>query len=99
MKILALEEEMPNLTPADFAPHRVAEAKRVWELQQAGILREVYFRTDRHTTVLILECEGTREAEAILASLPLVTHGLIRFQPIPLAPYSGLSRLFSPADA
>jgi hypothetical protein len=66
----------------------------VWELQQAGVLRELYFRQDEDSAVLMLECTDTIEAEKILNTLPLVEEGLITFDIIPLVPYPGFSRLF-----
>ena len=44
----------------------------VWELQQQGFIREIYFRGDRHTAVLVLECADINHADSILSSLPLV---------------------------
>jgi len=52
MKILALEKEVLNTTPEQFAPHLKAEAARVWELDKSGKLREIYFREDRSEAVL-----------------------------------------------
>ncbi|MEW5960835.1 MAG: superoxide dismutase [Chloroflexota bacterium] len=95
MKILALEQELPGVTAADFQPHLQAEAARVWELYQAGAIRELYFRQDRSEAVLILECAGVDEANDMLNTLPLVQAGLIRFELIPLKPYPGFARLFS----
>jgi hypothetical protein len=94
MKILALEKELPNIKTEQFAPHLKAEAKRVWELVQSGIIRETYFRADRSDAVLILECADMNEAGQVLASLPLVKAGLITFDIIPLVPYPGFARLF-----
>jgi len=102
MKILALEHELPEIAPEQFQPHLKHEAARVWELTQAGILREAYFRQERTEAVLILECAGAAEAREVLDTLPLVQAGLITFEIIPLIPYSGLSRLFgatSPSEA
>ena len=48
MKILAMEREVSGLTAADCQPYRQAEAARAWELYQAGVIRELYFRPDRH---------------------------------------------------
>ena len=96
MKILALEQEVPNKTAGDFAPHLDAEARRAWELYQQGIIREMYFNSDDHTAVLIMECAGVDEAKSILNTLPLVQTGLITFQVIPLVPYDGFGRLFTP---
>ena len=42
----------------------------------------------------MLECAGVDEARAALATLPLVREGLIDFELVPLAPYSGFARLF-----
>lgn len=95
MKILALETKSRNAAPEDFQKHLQAEARRVWQLQQDGILREIYFRGDRSDAVLILECEFLEEAEEVLASLPLSEAGLITFELIPLVPYPGFARLFN----
>jgi len=94
MKILALEVEEEGIKPEQFAPHLKAEARRVWELYQSGVLREAYFRADRSEAVLVLECADAAEAQQALGTLPLVEAGLIRFEVIPLRPYPGLARLF-----
>jgi muconolactone delta-isomerase len=94
MKILALEKELPGITPEQFAPHLKAEAARLWELYQNGQVRETYFRQERSEAVLILECADIGEASQILDSLPLAQAGLIRFEIIPLVPYPGFERLF-----
>lgn len=95
MKLLALEVENPDVSPDDFQPHRVAEARRVWELYLDGTLREIYFRADRTLAVLALECDDVAQARAALDTLPLVKAGLVEFEVIPLVPYPGLSRLFA----
>lgn len=94
MKILALEIETAGVKPEQFGPHLNAEARRVWELYQKGLIRELYFRADRSEAVLILECADLSEAQQMLASLPLVQAGLINFEVIPLIPYPGFARLF-----
>ncbi len=95
MKILAIERELPGATAEAFRPHLKAEARRVWELYQAGVVRELYFRADEHVAVLMLECEDADAARAVLDTLPLVQAGLITFDVWPLIPYSGFARLFS----
>ncbi len=95
MKILALERENPGVTAGQFEQFSRAEAAQVWQLQQAGILREIYFRADQRTAVLILECEDLEVARQHLGSLPFVEAGLIEFEVIPLIPYDGLKRLFA----
>jgi len=96
MKILAMEKEIPGVTAEKFTSHlKKAEAARVWELYQAGIFRELYFRQDRSDAVLVLECADVAEANQVLNTLPLVREGLIAFDIIPLIPYPGFFRLFA----
>jgi muconolactone delta-isomerase len=94
MKILALEREISGTQPGALAPDLKAEALRVWRLYQEGVIRELYFRQDRHEAVLILECADTAEARQVLDSLPLVKSSCIAFDVIPLIPYPGFERLF-----
>ncbi len=94
MKILALERDLPEVTDDQFAPLLRDEAARAWELNQLGVIRELYFRADREEAVLVLECGGLDEARDALATLPLVKNGLITFDLIPLRAYPGFSRLF-----
>jgi muconolactone delta-isomerase len=94
MKILALERDLPGLTAEDFRPHLKAEGRRAWELYEAGVFREIYFRADEELAVLVLECADVAEAHAVLQSLPLVQAGLIAFDVIPLRAYPGFARLF-----
>ena len=94
MKILALEREIPDKTASDFHPYLQDEARRVWELCQAGVIRETYFSANSHEAVFMLECATQAEARESLESLPLVRAELIRFEVIPLVPYDGFGRLF-----
>jgi DNA topoisomerase VI subunit B len=94
MKILAIEKEIAGTASEDFQPHLKAEAQKVWELQQQNIIREIHFRADQSSAVLILQCENVEEAEKILKTLLLVHANLIEFEIIPLKPYPGFERLF-----
>ena len=95
MKFLALEREFPNATAEAFRPLLKGEARAVWELQQSGALREIYFNANQHTAVLVLESSDIETAHQLLASLALVQSGLITFDVIPLVPYDGYARLFA----
>jgi hypothetical protein len=94
MKILAIEKEIPGINPDDYLPYLREEAGMVWEFQQNGLIREIYFSED-HSAILILECKDKPEAGSILSRLPLVQKGLIAFELIELHPYNGFERLFS----
>jgi hypothetical protein len=96
MKILALEHDPPDVHDDQFTPELLrAEAQRAWELHQAGVIRELYFRTDRDEAVLVLECANVDEARSVLGTLPLVREKLIGFDLMPLKAYPGFARLFA----
>lgn len=95
MKIIALSHDVPGVSDEQFAPHLKAESLRAWELVQANVLREIYFRADESSAVLIFECASVDEARALTDTLPLVKAGLIAFDFIPLIAYPGFARLFA----
>lgn len=95
MKILAIEKDLPGVTPEQTRPLLKEEAAKVWDLYQAGVVREFYFRADRSNAVLVLECPDLKTATEVLETLPLVRDGLVTFEVIPLAPYPGFARLFA----
>ena len=95
MKILAIEHDSPGVRDDQFTEALLqAEARRAWELHQAGLLRELYFRADRDEAVLVLECANGVEALEVVNTLPLVREKLIEFELIPLTAYPGFARLF-----
>ena len=94
MKIIALEIEKPTATTEEFKKQANAEAKKAWELQQSGFIREIYFRADENSAVLILEADSVEAAKEKLQQLPLVKNNLIYFELIPLKAYPGFARLF-----
>ena len=96
MRILAIERQVPGVADDRFTPElSAAEARRAWDLQQAGTIRELFFRADESSAVLMLECSDVDEARRVLAELPLVAVGLIDFEVIPLRAYPGFARLFT----
>jgi len=99
MKILALEKGISKTGTPEAESLLKAEAVAVWELVQAGIIREIYFRQDHPSAVIMLECRDRAEAAVILGTLPLVREGRIAFEIIPLVAYPGFERLFVPQQS
>jgi hypothetical protein len=97
MKVLALGRDTAPADDPRFAELRPAEARRAWDLYQADVIREIYFRADRPNGVLVLEVPDLAVAREVIDSLPLVAAGLIDFDLVPLKPYPGFARLFAEA--
>lgn len=88
MRILAIERVIPGASADELTPElAMAQAKRAWELHEAGTVRELYHRADEGAAVLVLECDTLDEATEALASLPLVAAGLVEFEILPLRAY------------
>ena len=94
MRILALEIKKQEILADDIQAILTEEARKVWKLYQDDFIREIYFRADKPSAILMLECTDITEAIQRLSELPLVSANLIDFELIPLAPYPGFSRLF-----
>ncbi|MBK7214014.1 MAG: superoxide dismutase [Bacteroidales bacterium] len=92
MKLLAIEKETIQVNWNEENEVLINEAYRAYELFQQGIFRELYF-TELENAVIVLECESKENAEQVLATLPLVKAGFIRFELMELHPYTGFSRI------
>jgi hypothetical protein len=95
MRILAVSRNSPGVTMEQILPRLKPEAARVWELYQAGVIREIYFREDGRGAVILLESGNAEEARKHLDSLPLVQEKMISFDVVGLTPYPGYAKLFA----
>ena len=63
-----MEIETEGASAEQYQPSLKEEARRVWELYQSGVIRELYLGADPFEAVLMLECGEVHEAQQILAS-------------------------------
>jgi hypothetical protein len=75
MKVLAISTN--NGDPTPYIP---AEVARTSELVDAGLFERVLLKADRSGAVLVLDVPDVATARAAVDSLPLVRHGLTRFE-------------------
>ena len=95
MKILVMPKPIEGVSREELLQHAPAEVRAVWELYEQGICREFYTRANEAgRVVLMFESENVEAAKEALATLPFVQLHLIDFDLIPLAPFTGLARLF-----
>jgi len=101
MKILVMPKPIEGVSREQLLQHSAEEIQAVWQLYAQGVCREFYTRANEGgRVVLIFESESVEAAKEALATLPFVKLHLIDFDLIPLAPFTGLSRLFqSPTQA
>ena len=96
MLFLALEVENQPVNWEEISPDVLkAEARRVYDLQQSGLIRQIHFRADTNSAIIEWECDSIQQVKVLTSSLPLVEAGFIHFDIIPLVPYPGFKRLFS----
>ena len=64
----------------DPTPYLHAEAARMTELQQAGLVELMLLKADWSGAVLLLRAADLAAAREAVGSLPLVTNGITRFE-------------------
>ena len=95
MKILVLPRPIEGVPREELLQHAAEEIQAVWELYAQGICREFYTRANEPgRVVLMFESASVEAAKEALATLPFAQLHLIDFDVIPLAPFTGLARLF-----
>ena len=95
MKILVMPKPIEGVSREELLQHAAAEVRAVWDLYEQGICRELYTRANEPgRVVLMFESASVEAAKEALATLPFAQLHLIEFDVIPLAPFTGLSRLF-----
>ncbi len=92
MKILAIEREIKGVSWENSSELLREEAKHVYQLYLADILREIYFN-EKKCAILVLETQDMKCAKEVLDNLPLVKSGMIEFEIMELRPYTGFDRL------
>ena len=99
MKILVMPKPIEGVSREELLQHSAEEIQAVWQLYVQGICREFYTRANEAgRVVLMFESESVDAAKEALATLPFVKLHLIDFDLIPLAPFTGLTRLFQVAS-
>jgi len=92
-KIFGVAHPAESVTWADMLPVMQHEAAHLWSLYERGVARDAWIRTDALGAVYVLE-STPNEAARLLAEQPMVTGGLVRFEIIPVGPFTPLSLLF-----
>jgi hypothetical protein len=91
MQLFALlRRNTDRFADADFAPVLPEESQQRRTLYAAGVARQIWNRGDEPGSALLLEATDRADAEAQIATLPLVKAGMMDVVAlVPLAPYPG----------
>lgn len=95
MQFLAILKVKPDTTREKLGPLLKPEAAHAWEMTTSGILRSVHYIRGPLGAVLLLETVDEEEAEKHVKHLPMVEHGLLSFEILPLTPFTGFAALFA----
>lgn len=95
MRVLAFFTAPKNGRAIDYKRYQEAEAKMVWELYAAGLVREAYSCDSHVCAVMILECQSLAEAKQVSRQLPTVKAGVLRCELVKLDPLPKFSEFFA----
>ena len=95
MQFLILARVTQGASIEQVLPHVKAEAEAVWQQYSAEILRSIHYIADMSGAVLLCEAPNLESMQAIAAQFPMAKSGVLKFEILPLKPYTGLESLFA----
>lgn len=95
MQFLLIARVAEGVSMEQVLPHVKAEAKAVWEKYSSEIVRSIYYIADMSGAVLICEAANKEAMQEIAAQFPMAEAGVLKFEVLPLKPYTGLESLFA----
>lgn len=95
MQFLAILKVKPDAPREKLGPLLKPEAAHVWEMTTSGVIRSVHYIKGPVGAVLMLEAVDEQEAEKHIKQLPMVEHGLLSVEILPLTPFTGFAALFA----
>jgi hypothetical protein len=95
MQFLAVLKAKPDVPREKLGPLMKPEAAHVWEMMMSGVLRSIHYIKGPVGAILFLETSDDKEAALHVGKLPMVEHGLLSVEILPLTPFAGLAALFA----
>lgn len=95
MQFLVLARVAQDVLMEQVLPHVKAEAEAVGQKYSAEIVRSIYYIADMSGAVLMCEAPNLDAMQEIAAQFPMAKAGVLKFEILPLKPYTGLESLFA----
>lgn len=95
MQFLAILKVKPDAPKEKLGPLMKPEAAHVWEMMTSGLLRSIHYIKGPAGAVLFFEAVDEQEVEKNVMQLPMVEHGLLSVEILPLTPFTGVAALFA----
>ena len=100
MKIIAYDRFRPGVHKESVKPDLLKEEMtHVWELQKAGVIREIYGRADAPGAVIVFECGTVNDVKDYVAAFPLSKAGFLDWNFLALIAPLPLEVLFDTANS
>ena len=97
MQFLVLARVVEGISIEQVLPHVQAEAEAVWQKYLDQIVRSIYYIADMSGAVLMCEAANLEVMQEMTAQFPMAKAGVLKFEILPLMPYTGLESLFAKA--
>ena len=89
-----ITHDKPNVNWKEKEQLLKQEAKVLWDWQNKGIIRNIWFTKNSREAILIIESEDSKRTKEIIDTFPLVKESLITYDIVELVAYDGYERLF-----
>jgi hypothetical protein len=94
VKIISYAQLKAGVNMQTITPHFPEELANTWRLSKAGIVREIYARTDEPGVVLVFECDSAKQCKRYTDDFPLTKAGYIEWFHLPVQVAVPLEVLF-----
>lgn len=95
MQVLVIARVVPGTSMEQILPLVKPEAAKVWDYYAAEMVRSVYYLADMSGAVLLLEVPNLEAANEAIAQFPMAQANALKFEVLPLKPYTGIAELFA----
>ncbi|ARV60765.1 hypothetical protein BZZ01_20985 [Nostocales cyanobacterium HT-58-2] len=95
MQVLVIARVVAGIAREKVFPLVKPEAAKVWEYVASDLVRTVHYIADHSGAVLLFEAPSVEAVNEAVAQLPMVQAGVLQYEILPLAPYTGLKELFA----
>ena len=100
MKIIAYDHFKPGVAKGSIKTDLLKEEViHAWQLQKAGVIREIYGRADAPGAVIVFECGSVDEVKEYVAAFPLSKAGFLEWDFLALTAPLPFEVLFDTAIA
>jgi hypothetical protein len=95
MQFMMIAKAPQGTQMEQILPYIKPEAAKTWEFYSSGLIRSMSYIADMSGVIFLWEAPSLEAVNEAIAQLPMKKDGILNFEVIPLAQYTGIQELFA----